>query len=268
MTTMAARRKQAGLREGLSELSLAEKAYHLVLDQILRGSLSVGSSVSRRKLAKQFGMSLVPVAEALQRLELEGLVESRPRAGTRVRVPTAEEVRERFELREALECQSARLCAERVTFQEVLQFKRLAEYVDTLFATGATKGLDKDLLFAVQKYHIDLHMKIAECARSESLRSAIEKSHILTFNWLYDTTSGRQSLPANFHQELVARIVEGSPQEAEDAMRAHVRYGLKDVERAIGQLETKSWRVKGPRKTKVGKSEGVLARTAGRSSSR
>jgi DNA-binding GntR family transcriptional regulator len=259
---MAARRKHASLREGLSDLSLAEKAYHLVLDQILRGSLSVGSSVSRRKLAKQFGMSLVPVAEALQRLELEGLVESRPRAGTRVRVPTAEEVRERFELREALECQSARLCAERVTFQEVLQFKRLAEYVDTLFATGATKGQDKDFLFAVQKYHIDLHMKIAECTRSESLRSAIEKSHILTFNWLYDTTSGRQSLPLNFHQELVAGIVEGSAQEAEDAMRAHVRYGLEDVERAIGHLRTKSWRVKGPRKRKVGKREVVRARIA------
>ena len=261
MSTMAARRKQ-DLLEGLSKLSLAEKAYHLILDQILRGSLSVGSSVSRRKLARQFGMSLVPVAEALQRLELEGLVESRPRAGTRVRVPTAEEVRERFELREALECESARLCAERVTFQEVLQFKRLAEYVDTLFATTARKGLDKDFLFAAQKYHIDLHTKIAECARSDSLRSAIEKSHILTFNWLYDTTSGRQSLPPNFHQELIARIVEGSPQEAEDAMRAHIRYGLDDVERAIGQLQAESWRVKGPRKATVGKKEVVLARTA------
>jgi DNA-binding GntR family transcriptional regulator len=259
---MAARPKQAGFREGLSEFSLAEKAYHLILDQILRGSLSVGSSVSRRKLATQFGMSLVPVAEALQRLELEGLVESRPRAGTRVRVPTGEEVRERFELREALECASARLCAERVTFQEILQFKRLAEYVDTLFATAATKGLDNDFLFAMQKYHIDLHAKIAEYARSESLRSAIEKSHILTFNWLYDTTSGRQSLPPKFHQELIARIVEGSPQEAEDAMRAHIRYGLEDVERAIGQLESKSWRVKSPKKTKVGKREVVLAKTA------
>jgi DNA-binding GntR family transcriptional regulator len=149
-----------------------------------------------------------------------------------------------------------------VTFQEILQFKRLAEYVDTLFATAATKGLDNDFLFAMQKYHIDLHAKIAECARSESLRSAIEKSHILTFNWLYDTTSGRQSLPPKFHQELISRIVEGSPREAEDAMRAHIRYGLDDVERAIGQLETKSWRAKRPKKTKVGKREVVLAKTA------
>ncbi len=252
MSITAPQRKQAGSRKGSSEPSLAERAYHLILDQILRGSLSVGSSVSRRKLAEQFGMSFVPVAEALQRLELEGLVESRPRAGTRVRVPTAGEVRERFELREALECQSARLCAERVTFQEALQLKRLAEYVDTLFATTTTKGSDKDFIFAVQKYHVDLHMKIAECARSESLRSAIEKSHILTFNWFYDTASGRQGLPSNFHQGLVAQIVGRSPQKAEDAMRAHVRYGLKTVERAIDQLQTESWRLQRPRGIKVG----------------
>src|SRR5580704_7447930 len=102
-------------RNGASKLSLADRAYYLILDQMLRGSLAVGSVLSRRNLAEQFRMSLVPVAEALQRLEIEGLVESRPRAGTRVKVPTADEIRDRFELREALECQSARLCAERST---------------------------------------------------------------------------------------------------------------------------------------------------------
>lgn len=233
-----------------SDVSLAEKAYHLILDQVLRGGLPVGFAVSRRKLAEQFGMSLVPVAEALQRLELEGLMESRPRAGTRVRVPTPEEVRERFELREALECQSARLCAERVTFQECLDFKRQAEHVDAFFSRVATEEFDKDFLFAVQKYHFDFHMKIAECARSESLRSAIEKSHVLTFNWLYDTASGRQILPPNFHQNLVVAIVKGDTQEAEDTMRAHVRYGLETVQRAIEQLQAQSWRLKRPERTR------------------
>jgi GntR family transcriptional regulator, rspAB operon transcriptional repressor len=118
--------------KGRSQPSLAERAYHLILDQMLRGSLPVGSVLSRRKLAEEFQMSLVPVAEALQRLEIEGLLESRPRAGTRVKVPSSDEIRERFELRQALECQSARLCAERSTFQERLELRRLAVNVDAL----------------------------------------------------------------------------------------------------------------------------------------
>src|SRR5205823_6040077 len=108
-------------RNGTSQLSLADRAYHLIMDQMLRGSLPVGSVLSSRDLARQFEMSLVPVAQALQRLEIEGLVESQPRAGTRVKVPNADEIRERFELRQALESQSARLCAERATFQERLE---------------------------------------------------------------------------------------------------------------------------------------------------
>src|SRR5215467_12805101 len=120
-------------QKGRAQPSLAERAYHLILDQMLRGSLPVGSVLSRRKLAEQFQMSLVPVAEALQRLEIEGLLESRPRAGTRVKVPNSDEIRERFELRQALECQSARLCAERSTFQERLELRRLAANVDALY---------------------------------------------------------------------------------------------------------------------------------------
>src|SRR5579864_1871866 len=82
--------------------SLADQAYQLVLDQILRGTISLGTVVSRRSLARQFGMSIVPVAEALQRLERDGLLESRPQAGTRVKIPTVDEIRGRFEVREAL----------------------------------------------------------------------------------------------------------------------------------------------------------------------
>ena len=68
--------------------TLAEEAYLRIREDILRGNLVIGAPVSRRSLAKALDMSMLPVAEALQRLEREGLVESRPRVGTRVRVPT------------------------------------------------------------------------------------------------------------------------------------------------------------------------------------
>ena len=60
-------------------------------------------------LADEAGMSIVPIGEALRRLEDDRLIESRPRAGTRVRVHTDADVRALYELREALETQSARL---------------------------------------------------------------------------------------------------------------------------------------------------------------
>jgi len=224
--------------------SLANRAYHLVLDQMLRGSLPLGSVLSRRTLAEQFQMSIVPVAQALQRLEIEGLLESRPQAGTRVKVPTAQEISAQFELRQALECQSARLCAERASFQERLELKRLAANVDALYAKVPSQDLTEDYAFALNEYHVALHLKIAEDARSQLLKSEIEKSHVLVFNWLYDTTRGHRILPPNFHQDLIDAIAEGNPQKADDAMRRHVSYGLKSIQTAVAPLLRKNWRHK------------------------
>ena len=95
--------------------SLAARAYQQIRDEILRGDLAIGDVLSRRKLADRLNMSFLPITEAMQRLESEGLVESRPRIGTRVRIPTEQDIRNSYVIREALESQAARLCAEHIT---------------------------------------------------------------------------------------------------------------------------------------------------------
>jgi DNA-binding GntR family transcriptional regulator len=224
--------------------NLVERAYHLTLDQILRGELPLGAVISRRSLAEKFGMSFIPVTGALQRLERDGLLESRPRAGTRVKIPSVEETQSRFEMREALECQSARLCAERSSLQERLDLKRSAEQMDVLSARTAANGLDKELRFAEQTYHTELHMKIAVYARSEALRAAIENTHVLVFNWLFNTAIGVVVLPEGFHQQLIEVIVSGDPDVAEAAMRAHVRYGAANALRAVSPESNGRWRAR------------------------
>src|SRR6266404_8955316 len=98
--------------------SLSSEAYEIVRNRILRGELKLGQIISRRKLASELGMSFLPVSEALLRLEVEGLLESRPRAGTRVRIPTPQDVEGHFTVREALEAQAAMLFAVSATAAE------------------------------------------------------------------------------------------------------------------------------------------------------
>ena len=83
--------------------SLAGEAYVILRERILRNELPIGKVISRRKLANELGMSLLPVSEAFLRLEFEGLLESRPRAGTRVRIPSREDIRGHYVVREALD---------------------------------------------------------------------------------------------------------------------------------------------------------------------
>src|SRR5712664_4618738 len=121
--------------------TLANAAYGVVRRRILRGQLSLGQAISRRKLAAELGMSFLPVSEALLRLEFEGLLESRPRAGTRVRIPSREDVRGHYIVREALEAQAARLFASVATPEDRADVQKLAARVDAMSVSDPSQYL-------------------------------------------------------------------------------------------------------------------------------
>jgi DNA-binding GntR family transcriptional regulator len=226
-------------------VSLAEKAYGLIRDAILQGNLTVGDALSRRWLAEEFNMSFLPITEALQRLETEGLVESRPRIGTRVRIPTKQDIVDSYVIREALECQAARMCCSTMTSAERSQFIRSAQHLDSLYQTVTPEEKDSRFMFSVHTYHMQFHVSIAEMARCPGLLRAIQKEQVLIFNWIYDSAAGRKSLPAGFHHDLAKAICSGDPQKADETMRSHVRYGMKESIEGLATLEvTKGWRMK------------------------
>jgi GntR family transcriptional regulator, rspAB operon transcriptional repressor len=200
--------------------SLASEAYVILRERILRGEMPIGKVISRRKLAAELGMSLLPVSEAFLRLEFEGLLESRPRAGTRVRIPTEEDVRGHYVVREALEAEAARLFAEAATTQERVELQRLAARVDAL--SVQTDGSR----FLYLSLHEKLHRRIAECTRCQPLCDAIEKNHVLASTWLCVTRQAGPGESPRRHQDLIEVLTKGSPVAAGDAMRAHINAAL------------------------------------------
>lgn len=223
--TFASRSRRSGER-----VSLAEQAYYVIRERILRGEIPLGAALSRRKLASELKMSLLPVSEALQSLENDGLVESRARVGTRVCLPTPEQIRERYEIREALESQSARLYVERATDRDKRETERRAEHMDAMFnKCFSGSPPDRQFLYAVQSYHLDFHLRIAECSGCNALTSMIEKNNVLIFNWLFDVAASRPPLPPRFHRDLIQALNRGDVPAADMAMRAHIRHGRETI---------------------------------------
>jgi GntR family transcriptional regulator, rspAB operon transcriptional repressor len=226
-------------------ISLATRAYLEIRNQILKGDLAIGAALSRRKLAEELGVSVPPVSEALQNLERDGLVESRPRAGTRVRVPTPQDVENRSLVREALEMQAARLFAARATLAEKKELQQMGRQVDQLYAACEKTSNDRDFLFSVNTCHMKLHLRIAECARCPALRDAIEKEQVLIFNWLFDIAVKRRALGSDFHTRLTRSLATGTPEMAAAAMHKHIQHGLGEVLEKLSRLELgkgTSWR--------------------------
>jgi DNA-binding GntR family transcriptional regulator len=211
---------------------MSDEAYQRIRDKILKGELALGAAISRRRLAEEFGMSFLPISEAIRRLEQDGLVESRFRVGTRVRIPSARDLRDRLIMREALEVQCARLFAEKASADERLELRSMAAHTDTMALAAAGGDRDEEFFFRLQRYHLSLHMRIAECTGCAALLEALEKNQVLIFNWLYDTAAHHR-MPPGSHRPLAEAVSGNDPGIAEAAMRQHVRYGMQEIHAEI-----------------------------------
>jgi DNA-binding GntR family transcriptional regulator len=222
---MSARGDRA--RKSSENNGLAGEAYVIVRERILRGELAIGQVISRRKVAAELGMSFLPVSEALLRLEHEGLLESRPRAGTRVRVPTRPDVQGHYVVREALESQAAMLFASQATRDERSELMKLAMRVDAL--SVQTEGNR----FVYLSLHEKLHRRIAECARCTALSEAIIRTSALASTWLCATRAPSPGNPPAHHENLMKILVAEEPAVAAEAMRQHIRSSMANAMRRL-----------------------------------
>ena len=201
--------------------SLAAEAYSFVRRQIVRGEMAIGQSVSRRKLAAELGMSFLPVSEALLRLEFEGMLESRPRAGTRVRIPSRDDVKGHYLVREILEAESARRFAEHATAAERASLLKMAAKVDAL-STRKDRGPYLAL-------HHRLHSRIAECAKCEALSNVIEQTCALSSTWFCLLPRPAGVRTQRRHRDLANVLVTATPARAAAAMREHVQWSQQEA---------------------------------------
>jgi DNA-binding GntR family transcriptional regulator len=209
----------------------AQQAYETLREEILSGALRPGRRLVRRELGRRLGVSPVPVAEALLRLEIEGLVQSRPLYGCRVRPLTLCDVQNDAVLREAIECQAARLCAERATAQSLSRLAAQARRLDRLMADGQPQSR------AGRLAHSEFHLAIARLTSYARLADELQRvwfRRLMWMNWIKATHCKR--VPRDWHQRLVEAIAAGDPGEAEARMREHVRYGNEDDQTALRYL--------------------------------
>lgn len=222
-----------------SETSLADRAYYSIRTLILKGTYRLGSTLARRDLARQLGMSIVPVAEALARLEVEGLVVNRPRVGTIVPVPTPAQIRGQWLVREALESQAARLFARRASAEERSKFWRMAEEFDledeSLSAQAET---NPETMFKHRCRHMEVHLQIPESAGAAELRKAIALNHVMLFHWMHNLSVCDRPPPSRWHRHLADVLCNGTEEEADAVMRAHVNERLEELMRNLEKFLT------------------------------
>ena len=112
-------------------ISIRKKVFTAIREYILDGSFPPGERLVESRIAEQIKTSRTPVREALHLLESEGLLESIPRAGYRVKSLHWEEVEEICEIRVVNETLAARWAMKRITPKELLALENNLKVAET-----------------------------------------------------------------------------------------------------------------------------------------
>lgn len=210
--------------------SVREAAYSHLRGAILTGSLLPGVRISEPGLAQELGVSRTPVREALQRLAQEGLVELLPGKGARVRVLSAEEVREVYDVRALLEGEAAALAAQNASEDELKRLEWLLQVLDALPKEAYAQQMQVDF---------DFHTALVEAAHNKTLaRIYADLRSSLTLVRSFQQTLSQHPKTRQQHQAILAALKARNPAQATEAARAHVRY-FRDL--VLQSLQAQAW---------------------------
>jgi DNA-binding FadR family transcriptional regulator len=212
---------------------------------ILSGKYAPGDTLSGEiAFAEELEVSRSAYREAVQVLTAKGLVESRPKAGTRVlprnrwnlldpdvlawafaSEPDIEFVRNLFEMRAIVEPAAAMLAAQRRDRADLKAMKdALTAMRRNTLVTEAGRAADRDF-----------HSAILQATRNDALM-VLTASIGAAVNWTTQFKQRQRALPRNAipdHMRVYDAIAAGDPTAASEAMRVLVELALEDTRTAM-----------------------------------
>jgi DNA-binding GntR family transcriptional regulator len=186
-------------------------------EAILTGRYRPGERLVQDELAEAFGVSRIPLREALRRLEGEGLVIISPNRGAAVRPLVPKDVVDLFDLRLALETLAIRRAAERYTDLRATTALRHADALRAN-ASGATT-----VLFHLDR---DFHADVAAASDNPHLVAALGSlwSQIMRLMHAYLRKGTYVSEVWDGHAAIAEAIAHGDADGAVEQLERHLLF--------------------------------------------
>lgn len=209
------------MTENLGELLVsAQQAAHARLrEMIFSGALKAGQALRQEEISRQFGISRLPIREALNRLATEGLVELKPRRGFYVASLNTEEIEDIFEMRAILEARAGELATERATAEDADAVDALVAELDT--AVASNTDFDHYARLNVQ-FHERLYRS---CQRTHLQRQiALLRDSVSPLIRMLASETGELQRAQKEHRLLARHYRRGDADRVAELCREHCAY--------------------------------------------
>ncbi|WP_280262436.1 GntR family transcriptional regulator [Nocardia wallacei] len=185
-------------------------------DDIITGVFAPGQRLTEDALAERYGVSRVPVREALRTLQAEGFASSRPYAGVFVAELTEDEAADLLEIRAQLEPLCAARAAVRRTPEQLGRLKEL-----TALGRDAVRAGRLD---EVTRLNSRFHEVLAEASGSTLLAQLITQLS-QKIAWVYAVELPRRASDSwHEHEDICAALETGDADRARTLVADHIAH--------------------------------------------
>ena len=208
--------------------SLGDAVTEELRNAIVSGVLAPGERLVEDDIAGRFGVSRMPVREALSVLQIEGFVDIAPRRGATVATISPGEALQLFEVRGMLEGLAARLAARR---SEPDDLQKLGEII-----AAGQRAVSEGRHDALPELHRRFHVALAEAGANRYL---IELTAPLPakIDWIFSATvRSRASISWAEHADIFQVVQASDEALAEDLTRRHVEESATEYLKLIGEV--------------------------------
>jgi DNA-binding GntR family transcriptional regulator len=199
-----------------------DRARDALAEAILSGLLPEGAHLNAEALAKQLGVSHIPVREALRSLGADGWIDYRPHLGAYVRARTSRELADLFEARLEVEGRTTGLAAERRTAD---QLSALDEILSRQAATSDPLEL--------ARINAEFHIAVAACSQNELMAGFVRSLSMRARFYFSTVAPDRRAESLRDHRAMVEALRRRDSAEAERIGREHVATTRRDVARTL-----------------------------------
>ena len=183
--------------------TLPMQVLNKLMDWIMDGKLKMGEKLNTEELARQLGVSRMPIREALKSLEKMGLAESIPYVGVKLASLEQEDVLQIYLMRQLLEPLAAGEACKKITEEQIHELEEIhKEYVPIVEADEIDA---KKLYLQNRKFHFAIY-SISEmdrvCAMIESLWDTLSFFKLIYGRDVIKNTNGAKNMIAE-HQGYI-----------------------------------------------------------------
>jgi DNA-binding GntR family transcriptional regulator len=210
-------------------MTAKERAYSQIQRWVIDGTLQPGEKLGDAELAEALGVSRTPVREALQLLEMQGLVEVHPGNYTKVRWMEKTDILKMYPTLAALHSLAAEKATAAILAEHIEQLKS----INAEFAAAIDNGQPYHAMELDEQFH-NLIIDVSDNPYVSTFSSSLQM-HIRRFKYLFlkqPATATHASVQE--HASIIDAMEQGEPERASEMMKQNLLRPMFDLQTLIG----------------------------------